>query len=93
VIPWWGAAATSCGFDVFAEKSHPRALLDHSSTVADPREAWRVAHPLPDVLLPVVCGTMAECADYDAIAAWGEKRLSVCAAICAIITVFAAVAR
>lgn len=65
----------SLAFAVFEEKSRVRALLDHFSVIKDPREAWRVAHPLPEVLLLVVCGTMAGCDDYEAIAAWGEKHL------------------
>ncbi len=31
----------------------------------------RVAHPLAEVLLLVVCGTIADCDDYEAIGAWG----------------------
>ena len=59
----------------FGAKSRLRALLDHFSIIEDPREPWRVAHPLPEVLLLVVCGTIADCDDYDTIAAWGEQRL------------------
>lgn len=66
----------SLAFDVFSEKSRLRALLDHFSIIEDPREAWRVAHPLAEVLLLVVCGTMADCDDFDGIALWGEKHLS-----------------
>jgi predicted transposase YbfD/YdcC len=55
--------------------SRLRALLDHFATIEDPREPWRVAHPLPEILLLVVCGTIADCDDYDAIAAWGEQHL------------------
>ena len=58
-----------------AEKSRLRALLDHFSVIEDPREAWRVAHPLPEVLLLVVCGTIADCDDYEGIAAWGKAHL------------------
>jgi predicted transposase YbfD/YdcC len=65
----------SLAFDIFSEKSRLRALLDHFSTIEDPREAWRVAHPLPEVLLLVVCGTMADCDDFDGIALWGENHL------------------
>jgi hypothetical protein len=53
-----------------------KSLLDHFSTIEDPREPWRVAHPLPEVLLLVVCGTMADCDDYEAIAAWGKINLA-----------------
>lgn len=62
--------------DVAIEKPRLRRLLDHFAKVADPREAWRVAHPLPEVLLLVVCGTIAGCDDFDDIAAWGEEHLS-----------------
>lgn len=34
----------------------------------------RTAHPLPEMLLPAVCGTMADCDDCDRIAAWGEAH-------------------
>jgi len=60
---------------IFGEKSRLRALLDHFAVIEDPREPWRVAHPLPEVLLLVVCGTIADCDDYDHIAAWGEAHL------------------
>lgn len=59
----------------FGEKSRLAALLDHFAAIEDPREPWRVAHPLPEVLLLVVCGTIADCDDYDGIAAWGEAHL------------------
>jgi predicted transposase YbfD/YdcC len=57
------------------EKSRLRALLDHFAVIDDPREPWRVAHPLPEVLFLVVCGTIADCDEYDGIAAWGEAHL------------------
>lgn len=60
---------------ILGEKSRLKALLDHFSEIEDPREPWRVAHPLPEVLLLVVCGTIADCDDYEHIAAWGEAHL------------------
>jgi predicted transposase YbfD/YdcC len=57
-------------------KPRLRALLDHFSIIEDPRDPWRVAHPLPEVLLLVVCGTIADCDDYEGIAAWGEAHLA-----------------
>src|ERR1700683_258821 len=71
-----GPAAMSLAFAVFEEKSRLKSLLAHFSTIEDPREPWRVAHPLPEVLLLVVCGTMADCDDYEAIAAWGKINLA-----------------
>jgi predicted transposase YbfD/YdcC len=66
----------SLALAVFEEKSRLKSLLDHFSTIDDPREAWRIAHPLVEVLLLVVCGTMADCDDYEAIAAWGARHLT-----------------
>jgi predicted transposase YbfD/YdcC len=59
----------------FSGKSRLRALLDHFAIIEDDRERWRVAHPLPEVLLLVVCGTIADCDDFDFIAEWGEAHL------------------
>jgi predicted transposase YbfD/YdcC len=60
---------------VFEEKSRLKSLLEHFALIPDAREPWRVAHPLCEVLLLVVCATMADCDDYDAIAAWGDANL------------------
>lgn len=68
--------AMSLAFAVFGEKSRLKALLDHFAIIKDPREPWRVAHPLREVLLLVVCGSMADCDHYEAIAAWGEANLA-----------------
>jgi predicted transposase YbfD/YdcC len=57
------------------EKPRLRALLDHFSLIEDPRDPRRVAHPLAEVLLLVVCGTIADCDDYEAIAAWGAAHV------------------
>jgi predicted transposase YbfD/YdcC len=56
-------------------KSRLAALLDHFSQVEDPRDVRRILHPLPEVLLLVVCGTIADCDDYEDIAAWGAAHL------------------
>jgi len=61
--------------DDFGPKPRLRSLLNHFSQIEDPREAWRIAHPLPEVLLLVVCASIASCDDFDDIAAWGEKHL------------------
>lgn len=57
-------------------KSRLKALLEHFGRIEDPREPWRVAHPLPEVLLLVVCGAICDCDDYELIAEWGERNLS-----------------
>src|SRR3954454_1976842 len=58
-----------------SEKSRLGVLLEHFATIEDPRDVRRITHPLSAVLLLVVCGTMADCDDYDHIAAWGEAHL------------------
>ncbi|WP_442577477.1 ISAs1 family transposase [Mesorhizobium sp. ASY16-5R] len=57
------------------EKSRLKSLLDYFGDIEDPREPWRVAHPLPEVLFLVVCGTICDCEDYDLIADWGAAHL------------------
>jgi predicted transposase YbfD/YdcC len=58
-------------------RSRVKALLDHFGEIDDPREPWRVAHLLPEVLLLVVCGTICDCEDYDETAEWGDTHLEV----------------
>jgi predicted transposase YbfD/YdcC len=53
------------------------ALLDHFAQVEDPRDVRRILHPLPEILLLVVCGTIADCDDYEDIAAWGATHIDV----------------
>jgi predicted transposase YbfD/YdcC len=56
-------------------RSRLAALLDHFAQVEDPRDERRILHPLPEILLLVVCGTIADCDDYEDIAAWGAAHL------------------
>lgn len=62
--------------EALTEKPRLRSLLEHFGSVPDPRPSWRVAHPLSEVLLLVVCGTIASNDDYDDIVDWGEAHLS-----------------
>lgn len=62
--------------DLLPGKSRLAILLDHFATSPDPRDIRRIAHPLAEILLLVVCGTIADCDDYDRIAAWGEGHLA-----------------
>ena len=57
-------------------RSRLAVLLDHFATVEDPRDVRRILHPLPEILLLVVCGTIADCDDYEDIAAWGAAHLA-----------------
>jgi hypothetical protein len=39
----------------------------HFSQIKDTRQSWKVAHPLRETLLLVVCATIANCDDYQEI--------------------------
>ncbi|HEY5410424.1 MAG TPA: ISAs1 family transposase [Caulobacteraceae bacterium] len=56
-------------------KPRLRSLLEHFSVIGDPRQPWKVMYPLREVILLVVCATIADCDDYDEIALWGETHL------------------
>lgn len=56
-------------------KPRLRSLLEHFSVIGDPRQSWKVMYPLREVILLVVCATIADCDDYDEIALWGETHL------------------
>ena len=58
-----------------SEKSRLAILLEHFAQIEDPRDVRRILHPLSEILLLVVCGTIADCDDYEHIAAWGEAHL------------------
>ena len=54
---------------------HRRSLLAHFSQIKDSRQPGKVMYPLNEVLLLVVCGSMASCDDYDDIVLWGKAHL------------------
>src|ERR1700693_635232 len=56
-------------------KSRRRSLLEHFGAVKDTRQPCKIMYSLPEVLLLVVCATIASCDDYDEIVAWGEAHL------------------
>jgi predicted transposase YbfD/YdcC len=61
---------------VSSAKPRLRALLDHFAKIKDTRQTWKVMYPLRDVLLLVVCGTIASGDDYEDIVDWGKAHLS-----------------
>jgi predicted transposase YbfD/YdcC len=56
-------------------KPRSKSLLAHFSEIKDTRQPCKIMYPLSEVLLLVVCGTMAACDDYDDIVLWGRKHL------------------
>jgi predicted transposase YbfD/YdcC len=53
-----------------------RALLAQFSALEDPRQAWKVVYPLPEILLTVLCATMAGAEDFVEIARWANRKLA-----------------
>lgn len=51
------------------------SLLDHFSALADPRQAWKVLYPLAEILLLVLCATIAGAEDFVEIRRWGTMNL------------------
>jgi predicted transposase YbfD/YdcC len=66
--------------DTILDEETPRArlalLLRHFSELGDERAPWRVMYPLKEVLLLVICATIASCDDFDDIVAWGKHHLA-----------------
>src|SRR5215203_3796339 len=54
-----------------AENGGARSLIDHFAVLADPRQRWKVVYPLPEVLLLVLCGTLAGAEDFVESRRWG----------------------
>lgn len=52
------------------------SLLDHFSALEDPRQTWKVLYPLSEILLVVLCGTMAGAEDFVEIERWANKKLA-----------------
>src|SRR6185312_4824903 len=46
-----------------AEEASKRSLIDHFSALEDPRQAWKVIYPLPEIMLLVLCATLAGAAE------------------------------
>jgi predicted transposase YbfD/YdcC len=45
------------------------------SALEDPRQAWKVVYPLPEILLLVLCATLAGAEDFVEVARWGRRKL------------------
>jgi predicted transposase YbfD/YdcC len=49
--------------------------MEHFLALDDPREGWRVLYPLRELLLVVLCATLAGMEDFVEIKLWGDQRL------------------
>ena len=51
------------------------SLLDHFSALDDPRQPGKVLYPLPEVMLLVLCATLAGAEDFVEVRLWGRQKL------------------
>lgn len=51
------------------------SLLDHFSALSDPRQCGKVVYPLPEIMLLVLCATLAGAEDFVEIRQWGRQKL------------------
>ena len=51
-------------------------FLAHFSALRDPRQAVKVLYPLPEIVLLLLCATLAGADDFVGIALWGEDHLA-----------------
>src|SRR4051794_24197922 len=52
------------------------SLLDQFAALEDPRQVAKVLYPLPEILLLLLCGTLAGADDFVEIGLWGDERLA-----------------
>jgi predicted transposase YbfD/YdcC len=59
-----------------ASEAAKRSLIEHFSALEDPRQAWKVVYPLPEIMLLVLCATLAGAEDFVEARLWGCKHLA-----------------
>ena len=52
------------------------SLLDHFAALQDPRQAWKVLYPLPEILLLLLAATLAGADDFVEARLWGRQHLA-----------------
>ena len=53
-----------------------KALLDHFSGLDDPRQQAKVLYPLPEIVLLLLCATLAGADDFVEMRLWGTRNLA-----------------
>jgi len=48
------------------------SLIEHFAVLKDPRQSWKVLYSLPEILLLVLCGTLAGAEDFVGIGCGGQ---------------------
>src|SRR4051795_11738656 len=57
------------------DRPTPTSLLDHFAALEDPRQRAKVLYPLPEILLLLLCATLAGADDLAEIELWGGEHL------------------
>ena len=52
-----------------------KSVLDHFSALKDPRQSCKILYPLPEIMLVLLCATLATAEDFVEIKLWGESNL------------------
>lgn len=59
-----------------------RSLIDHFSALDEPRQAWKVEYPLAEIMLLVLCATLAGADSFVIFASGGARSSIFCAPCC-----------
>src|SRR5690349_5508289 len=65
-FPWWRHPMAAGGGP---------SLIEQFAALSDPRQAAKVLYLLPEILLLLLCATLAGADDFVEIAVWGEQNL------------------
>ncbi len=52
------------------------SLLDRFLALDDPRQAAKVLYPLPEIIVLLLCATLAGADDFVEMTLWGERHLA-----------------
>ncbi len=53
-----------------------KSLIDHFSALKDPRQVAKVLYPLPEIILLLLCATLAGADDFVEMQLWGQQNLA-----------------
>lgn len=70
------------GLEAAGQSMSGKAFIDHFSALEDPRQAWKVVYPLPEILLVVLCATLGGAEDFVEVARLGARGSSTSSAGC-----------
>lgn len=51
------------------------SILDHFSSLKDPRQSWKVLYPLNEILLVILCATLSGADDFVEMEHWAKTKI------------------